>query len=107
MLIHVPFKIRLLNCIERFHKTISCEDDYYRIAYHPASGHVVLAGYERGTDRLTLAIYTVNGEFVRRIQLDEKVFGLGGITVTVEGHIAVALQAITYEGIHQVKVIVV
>ena len=24
MLIHVPFKIRLLNCIERFHKTISC-----------------------------------------------------------------------------------
>ena len=26
MLIHVPFKIRLLNCIERFHKTISCED---------------------------------------------------------------------------------
>ena len=82
-------------------------DVYLCIACHPASDHVVLAGAERETHRLTLAIYTVNGEFVRRIQLDEKVFGLGGITVTVEGHIAVALQAITYEGIHQVKVIVV
>ena len=108
MLIHVPFKIRLLNCIERFHKTISCEDDYYRIAYHPASGHVVLAGYERGTDRLTLAIYTVNGEFVRRIQLDEVLQDfVRGITVTVEGHIAVALQAITDEDTLQGKVIVV
>ena len=59
-------------------------DDYYRIACHQASGHVVLAGRERGTDRLTLAIYTVNGEFVRRIQLDEKVRFVNGITVTVE-----------------------
>ena len=82
-------------------------DVYYRIACHPASDHVVLAGAERETDRLLLAIYTVNGEFVRRIQLDEKVDFVYGITVTVEGHIAVALQAITYEGIHQVKVIVV
>ena len=83
-------------------------DDYYRIACQPGSAdHVVLAGHERETGRLTLAIYTVNGEFVRRIQLDEKVFGLGGITVTVEGHIAVALQAITDEGILKGKVIVV
>ena len=73
-------------------------DDYYHIACHPASAdHVVLAGYERETDRLTLAIYTVNDEFVRRIQLDEKACFVRGITVTVEGHIAVALQDITYE----------
>ena len=65
-------------------------DDYRRIACHPASDHVVLAGHERETRRLTLAIYTVNGEFVRRIQLDEKVL-VRGITVTVEGHIAVAV----------------
>ena len=66
-------------------------DDYYRIACQPASAdHVVLAGHERETDRLTLAIYTVNGEFVRRIQLDEEVYVVRGITVTVEGHIAVA-----------------
>ena len=66
-------------------------DVYYCIACHPASAdHVVLAGYERETRRLTLAIYTVNGEFVRRIQLDEKVRFVYGITVTVECHIAVA-----------------
>ena len=85
-------------------------DFYYHIACSPASAdHVVLAGKERETDRLTLAIYTVNGEFVRRIQLDEKVpfYGIGRITVTVEGHIAVALQAITDEDTLQGKVIVV
>ena len=83
-------------------------DVYYCIAYHPAIDHVVLAGHERETNRLTLAIYTVNGEFVRRIQLDEKVDFVSGITVAVEGHIAVAsLQAITDEGIRKAKVIVV
>ena len=83
-------------------------DDYYRIACHPASADdVVLAGHGRETGRLTLAIYTVNGEFVRRIQLDEKVRFVYGITVTVEGHIAVALHAITDEGIRKAKVIVV
>ena len=82
-------------------------DVYYRIACHPASDHVVLAGKERVTGRLTLAIYTVNGEFVRRIQLDEKVDDVHGITVTVEGHIAVALQAITDEDTLPAKVIVV
>ena len=83
-------------------------DVYYRIACHPVSAdHVVLADCEQETHRLTLAIYTVNGEFVRRIQLDERVFSIGGITVTVEGHIAVALQDITDEGTLPAKVIVV
>ena len=82
-------------------------DVYYRIACHPARDLVVLAGAERETDRLMLAIYTVNGEFVRRIQLDEKVHFVCGITVTLEGHIAVALQAITDEGTLPAKVIVV
>ena len=67
-------------------------DVYYRIACHPASEHVVLAGAEREKGRLTLAIYTVNGEFVRRIQLDEEVDFVIEITVTVEGHIAVAFE---------------
>ena len=79
-------------------------DVYYRIACHPTSYHVVLAGGERATERLTLAIYTVNGEFVRRIQLDEEVYLQGGITVTVEGHIAVALITDKHE---KEKVIVV
>ena len=80
-------------------------DVYDCIACHPASDHVVLAGWERETYRLMLAIYTVKGEFVRRIQLDEKVRFVRGITVTVEGHIAVSLQAITYEDILKGKVI--
>ena len=79
-------------------------DVYHRIACHPTSDHVVLAGGERETERLTLAIYTVNGEFVRRIQLDEEVYLQGGITVTVEGHIAVALITDKHE---KEKVIVV
>ena len=84
------------------------KDVYYRIACQPASAdHVVLAGYEGKTRRLTLAIYTVNGEFVRRIQLDEVVRSVRGITVTVQGHIAVALQAITDKDTLQAKVIVV
>ena len=66
-------------------------NDYYRIACHPSGEHVVLAGDERGTGRTTLAIHTVNGEFVRRIQLDKASY-LSGITVTVEGHIAVAFS---------------
>ena len=80
-------------------------DEYYRIACHPTSDHVVLASGEQKTP-LTLAIYTNNGEFVRRIQLDEK-GSVRGITVTVEGHIAVVLQAMTDEGIRKAKVIVV
>ena len=67
--------------------------DYYDgIACHPPSDHVVLTGHEREKRRLTLAIYTDNGEFVRRIQLDEEVDYVFGITVTVEGHIALAFR---------------
>ena len=68
-------------------------DDYYRISCHPASKHFVLAGNERETHHLTLAIYTVNGKFFRRIQLDEELFNVvDGITVTVDGRIALAVQ---------------
>ena len=77
---------------------IKCErDDYYRIACHPSGEHVVLAGAERGTGRTTLAIYTVNGKFVRKIQLDKASY-LTGMTVTVEGHIAVAFDDKDYNG---------
>ena len=80
---------------------IKYEKDVYRyIACHLASD-VVLAGLERETLRLTLAIYTVNGEFVRRIQLDEAAVKPGlivtGITVTVESHIAVAISDMYYD----------
>ena len=72
-------------------------DYYYRIACHPSAEHVVLAGYERGTGRTTLAIYTVNGEFVRRIQQGKKKNLVWGITVTVEDHIAVGFTDEDYK----------
>ena len=61
--------------------------DYF-IAHHPVGDHVVFA-YER-RDLLELAIYTVKGELVRIIQLDEGVSSVHGITVSMESHIAVA-----------------
>ena len=61
--------------------------DYF-IAHHPVGDHVVVA-YKR-RDHLELALYTVKGELVRRIQLDEGVWSVHGITVSMEGHIAVA-----------------
>ena len=45
-------------------------DRYYRIACHPVGEHVVVAGEERETHLLIVAIYTVNGDFVRKIQLN-------------------------------------
>ena len=69
----------------------------YRIACHPSGEYVVLAGDEEGTGRMTLAINTVNGEFVRRIQLGKE-SSVAGITVTLEGHIAVAFRGKDLEG---------
>ena len=85
--------------LDKFNINIE-EDCYYRIARHPAGEHVVVAGYERGTLCLRVAIYTTSGEFVRRIPLDEELesglitgmTGITGITVTMEGHIAVPLM---------------
>ena len=74
-------------------------DIYYRIACHPISGHVVAAGITLDTidldrDLLTIALYTVNGDFVRRIQLNENQRSIlrpvKGLTVTTKGDIAVA-----------------
>ena len=72
-------------------------DHYYLIACHPSGEHVFLAGDERGTGCTTLAIHTVDGEFVRRIQLD-KASSPRRMTVTVEGHIAVASEDKDFNG---------
>ena len=78
------------------------EDEYWRIACHPSGEFVVVAGEERGTEHLCVAIYTKNGEFVRRIVVaEEKILYMAGITVSMEGHIAVAVK-----GDRNVKVIV-
>ena len=46
-------------------------DRYYRIACHPVGEYVVVAAEERETHLLIVAIYIVNGDFVRKIQLNE------------------------------------
>ena len=77
---------------QQLHKfNISIKEDYYsRIACHPAGSHFVLAGRDREANCLKVSIYSKEGEFVRRIQLDEEmVHWLGGVTVTMEGHIVV------------------
>ena len=67
------------------------EGEYHCIACHPSGEYVVVAGLERGTRHLSVAIYTKDGEFVRRIKLHEEEFhDVRGIAVSMEGHIAVA-----------------
>ena len=72
------------------------EDFYWCIACHPSGQFVVVAGRERATKHPCVAIYTKDGEFVRRIKLlNERVveyYVIRGITVSMEGHIAVVVQ---------------
>ena len=74
------------------------EDDYRRIVCHPSGEYIVVAGEERGTEHLSMAIYTKDGEFVRRILHEDKGFYPAGITVSMEGHIAVAVADLSYKG---------
>ena len=74
------------------------EDKHRRIACHPSGEYVVVAGRERGTRDLGVEIYTKDGEFVRRIELHEgEINDVGGITVSMEGHIAVAVRDLYYK----------
>ena len=73
---------------------INTEGYDYSVACHPAGEHVVVACTERGTHRRRVDIYTKDGEFVRSVALDEeRIRSLWGITVTMEGHTAVAVTA--------------
>ena len=72
---------------------INTKGDFYRVASHPAGEHVVIACREPGTHRPRVDIFTKDGEFARAIALDEeRIHWFGGITVTMEGHIAVAVR---------------
>ncbi|CAH3022715.1 unnamed protein product, partial [Porites evermanni] len=57
-----------------------------------AGEHVVIAGYNFKDEIITVELYTVEGKLVRRILLYKSGVhrsGIRGITVTMEGHIAV------------------
>ena len=68
----------------------SAADLHCRIAWHPAEEHVVIAIKELGRLDVSLAVYNKDGEFVRSTKLEDRDIMLEGVTVTVEGHIAVA-----------------
>ena len=67
----------------------------YRMFFSPRSAgeHVVVAGCNCGGEIITVELYTVDGKLVRRILLRQKCRLLfDGITVTMEGHIAVCFR---------------
>ena len=80
--------------IDEFNVSIE-SDFYYLIACHPVGKYIVLAGHERQTNFLRVAVFTVNGQLMRRIQLVPEVEvpnAVAGLTVTNEGLIAVVCK---------------
>ena len=73
---------------------INTKDEYWYIACHPSGEFVVVAGRERATKHLCVAIYTKDcGECVRKIErVGKKNYGIRGITVSMEGHITVVFS---------------
>ena len=73
-------------------------DHYYRISCHPVGEQVKVAGEERETHLLIVAIYTVTGDFERKIQLNETLnqnffeTQSPALTVSQQGHITVAFE---------------
>lgn len=78
---------------ELFSFDINIEADYYyRVSCHPAGEHVVVAGHERETGHPVVAIFTKEGDLLRKIQLDEnKVRWFGGVAVSMEGLVFAAI----------------
>ena len=74
--------------IAKFRLNINC------VFFSPRSAgeHVVIAGYNC-VGIITVELYTVDGKLVRRILLSNKrKLFFDGITVTMEGHIAVFID---------------
>ena len=63
------------------------------IAFHQASEHVIVACAEPEKKHLRVEIYTKDGEIVRSTQIhEERIQYLRGMTVTMEGRIALVLK---------------
>ena len=74
-----------------------------RIFFSPRSAgeHVVIAGSKFRDEIITVELYTVEGKLVRRILLHESgVNFLRGITVTMEGHVAVSYTSYNSDECH-------
>lgn len=81
-------------------KQFTLLDDCYshRIAFHWASQQVVVTGQRDRKDGRYIYIYSIDGELLRSIHVDEKCCHFTGITVTTEGSIAVTFQEKNHEG---------
>ena len=76
--------------IAKFKSGVGLDLASMRFSPRSAGEHVVIAGHNRHDRLITVEIYTVDGKLVRRILLrDERGLYFRGITVTMEGHIAV------------------
>ena len=81
--------------IAKFKSGLGLKLDYMRFSPRSAGEHVVIAGYNKEDEIITVEINTVDGKFERRILLryNEPKLGLVRITVTVEGHIALSFYS--------------
>jgi len=86
----------------------------HKIAFHPASEHVIVARIETRKRPLCLLILTNNGKFVRSTELtfehdedEDEDDGLQGISVTSEGRIVVCLGPMDSDNNSPAKVLVV
>ena len=81
--------------IAKFRSGLGLKLDYMRFSPRSAGEHVVIAGYNKEDEIITVEINTVDGKFERRILLryNEPKLGLVRITVTVEGHIALSFYS--------------
>ena len=78
--------------IAKFRSGVGLNLNYMYFSPRSAGEHVVIAGYNREDGIITVEIYTVDGNLVRRILLpEEPKLYFEAITVTLEGHIAVAV----------------
>ena len=76
--------------IAKFKSGVGLNLYYMRFSPRSAGEHVVMAGYNEEDGIITVEIYTVDGKLVRRILLrGQPGLFFYGITVTMEGHIAV------------------
>ena len=78
--------------IAKFRSGVGLNLNYMYFSPRSAGEHVVIAGYNKEDGIITVEIYTVDGNLVRRILLpEEPKLYFEAITVTLEGHIAVAV----------------
>ena len=89
--------------IGKFKSGVGLNLNFMCMSPRSAGEHVVMAGYNNEDGLITVEIYTVYGKLVRRILLhDERGLYFIGITVTIEGHIALGFKH--YGGGHKIVV---